>query len=270
MGQQMGNQQTNSDKSPASLADWLATPLGAYTLARERAWLDKLTPDIFGYHAVQFGLPEFDLLRESRITHRLVVSPTLAAHATVAAQFHELPFEALSVDLCLLPHTLEFADNPHDILREVNRIMRPEGRVVIIGFNPWSLFGVKRLWSDHRMPWCGQFISLVRMKDWLQLLGFEASQGHLTCYIPPVQSTKWQRHWRFMEGAGDRWWGVAGGVYMFEAIKRVKGLRLMAPAWNQSRNKEPKFATVAQSSTSRRQQHPRSTADVVAHLKVIK
>ncbi len=267
MDNKLGQPTTDKQQSPVSLADWLATPLGAYTLAQERAWLDKVVPDIFGYHAVQFGLAEFDLLRESRMTHRVVVSPTMVAHATVAAQFHELPFETNSVDLCLLPHTLEFADNPHDILREVDRILRPEGRVIIIGFNPWSLFGIKRFWSSNTMPWCGQFISLVRMKDWLQLLGFEASQGHLCCYIPPVQSNKWQRRWRFMERTGDRWWGVAGGVYMFEAIKRVQGVRLMGPAWTQAGNKKPKFAAVAQNTCHNRHG---SSKNIVPHLKVVK
>ncbi len=242
----MGNQDTGNNEPAASLADWLATPLGAYTLAKEREWLDSVTPDIFGYHAVQLGLAGVDLLRESRMTHRMVVSPTLGDGATVAAQFHELPFDAHSVDLCLLPHTLEFADNPHEILREVDRIMRPEGRMVIIGFNPWSLFGAKRLWSSKDIPWSGQFVSLVRMKDWLQLLGFEPSNGHLSCYIPPVENEKWQRRWQFMETSGDRWWGVAGGVYMLEAIKRVQGMRLITPAWSDRVKKERKFAAVAQ------------------------
>ncbi len=242
----MDDKTGNRDTSPASLADWLATPLGAYTLAREQAWLDTVTPDIFGYHAVQLGLPEFDLLHESRMTHRMVAAPAWSAKTTVAAQFHELPFEAQSVDLCLLPHTLEFADNPHEILREVDRIMRPEGRIIIIGFNPWSLFGAKRLWSSKSVPWNGQFVSLVRMKDWLQLLGFEPSNGQLSCYIPPFENEKWQRRWQFMEATGDRWWGVAGGVYMLEAVKRVQGMRLITPAW--AKKTERKFATAAHGS----------------------
>ncbi|MEI6738667.1 MAG: methyltransferase domain-containing protein, partial [Pseudomonadota bacterium] len=189
------------NQSSASLAEWLATPLGAYTLAREREWLDTVAPDIFGYHAVQLGLPDFDLLRESRMAHRMIVAPkftrgekdtvvtTGSTGTKVAAQFHELPFDAQSVDLCLMPHTLEFSDNPHEILREVDRIMRPEGRILIVGFNPWSLFGVRRLWSSKASPWNGQFVSLVRMKDWLQLLGFEPTNGQLTCYIPPTEGT---------------------------------------------------------------------------------
>ena len=250
-----------------SLDDWLAAPLGQYLLGRERAWLDAVTPDIFGYHAIQLGLPQFDLLRESRIVHRVIVSPALAVaeveaearvqasrvdttkieSKSILAQLHELPFDEQSIDLCVMPHVLEFADNPHEILREVDRVMRPEGRILIIGFNPWSLFGVRRAWSSKGYPWQGQFVSLVRMKDWLQLLGFEPSSGKLACYIPPCETAMWQQRWDFLETPGERWWGVTGGVYMLEAIKRVQGMRLITPAWNDKKVTERKFASVANS-----------------------
>ncbi len=234
---------------PISLAEWLHSPLGAYTLARERDWLDVTTPDIFGYHAVQLGLPEFDLLRESRITNLHKVSPDNGA-ATIRAQFHELPFDAQSIDLCLLPHTLEFSLNPHEVLREVDRVVRPEGHILILGFNPWSLYGVRRVWSSHGAPWNGHFVSLVRMKDWLQLLSFEPAAGRLACYIPPLASPKWQSRLDFMEGIGDRWWGVAGGVYMLEAVKRVQGMRLIAPAWNNRAKRERKYVGAANRSAN--------------------
>lgn len=225
-----------------SLHEWSASPLGQYLLSCEQAWLDQIVPDIFGYHAIQLGMPHVDLLRESRIVHRLTVDPV--ERAGVRAQWHELPFDAQSIDLCVLPHVLEFNGNPHEILREVDRVVRPEGRILIIGFNPWSLFGVKKMWNSRGYPWQGQFVSLVRMKDWLQLLGFEPSAGRLACYIPPCETPQWQRRWGFMEGMGNHWWRVGGGVYMLEAIKRVHGMRLMTPAWS-DRKVERKFAAVA-------------------------
>ena len=226
-----------------SLHDWFQTPLGTYLLQRERAWLDNVTPDIFGFHAIQLGLPTFDLLHESRIAHRVTVSPEIAAQPNhVQAQFHELPFDTQSIDLCVMPHVLEFSENPHEVLREVDRVLRPEGRVLVLGFNPWSLFGTRKLWAAKGYPWQGQFVSLVRIKDWLQLLGLEPASGRLACYIPPCETEKWQRRFRFMEPTGDRWWGVAGGVYMLEAVKRVHGMRLIAPAWSDQKIKERKFA----------------------------
>lgn len=243
-----------------SLHDWFNTALGEYVLGRERAWLDQVTPDIFGYHAIQLGSPELDLLRESRIVHRLIVAPAEVNgnHPDVKAQFHELPFEAQSIDLCVLPHILEFTQQPHEILREIDRVMRPEGRILIIGFNPWSLFGVKKLWASKGYPWQGQFVSLVRMKDWLQLLGFEPSSGKLACYIPPCETLEWQRRYQFLEQAGDRWWGVSGGVYMLEAIKRVKGMRLMTPSWADQAIRERKFAAAVKKETAKTTSHLRS------------
>jgi SAM-dependent methyltransferase len=236
-----------------SLHDWFQTPLGAYLLVQERSWLDQVTPDIFGYHAIQLGLPEFDLLRESRIVHCVTVSPEGAAQPNhVQAQFHELPFDAQSVDLCVMPHVLEFSENPHEVLREIDRVLRPEGRVLVLGFNPWSLFGTRKMWAAKGFPWKGQFVSLVRIKDWLQLLGLEPASGQLACYIPPCETEKWQRRFGFMELSGDRWWGVAGGVYMLEAIKRVQGMRLIAPAWRDRQLKDRKFATAARFEQSHR------------------
>ena len=140
--------------STASLHDWFRSSLGEYLLARERAWLDQVVPDIFGFHAVQLGLPQFDVLHESRISHRVTVNPegNAGAGVGVLAQWYELPFETQSVDLCLLPHVLEFTENPHEVLREIDRVMRPEGRILILGFNPWSLFGTRRLLSSKGFP----------------------------------------------------------------------------------------------------------------------
>jgi len=227
-----------------SLHEWFGTPLGTFLLDREQAYLDQATPDIFGYHALQLGLPEVDLLRESRIAHRAKVAPSGAAD--VLSRFEELPIATQSVDLAVLPHVLEFSGSPHDILREIDRVMIPEGRIIIIGFNPWSLFGLRRsLGPVQDYPWNGRFVSLVRIKDWLQLLGFDVSAGRLACYVPPFKSEKWIRRMRFMEHAGDRWWGVAGGVYMLQAIKRVRGMRVIAPAWSVRKNSEKKLAAVA-------------------------
>jgi SAM-dependent methyltransferase len=214
-----------------SLTDWFRTPLGRAVLQREQQVLDEVLADIFGYHAVQVGLPALPLLRASRIAHRLAVGAYPPAQ--VLALGHELPFASQTIDLVLLPHVLEFAESPHAILREVDRVLVPEGRLVLTGFNPWSLWGLRQAldWSREQHPWDGNFISLPRAKDWLALLGMEVSAGRLWHYGLPVQSRSWRERLRFLEPAGDRWWGVAGGVYMLEAIKRVSGMRLIAPRW---------------------------------------
>jgi hypothetical protein len=76
-------------------------------------------------------------------------------------------------------------------------------------------------------------------------LSFEPSGGKLACYIPPFASEKWQDRLDFLESTGDRWWGVAGGVYMLEAVKRVQGMRLIAPKWTARAKPERKYAAAA-------------------------
>lgn len=218
---------------PISLADWFKTPLGLAVLAREQAVLDDIVADIFGFHALQVGLPALPLLRASRIPHRMTLAVNALGEAptSVLALAHEMPFASQSLDLVVLPHVLEFAESPHAILREVDRVLVPEGRLVLTGFNPLSLWGLRQAadWTRDQHPWDGNFISLPRAKDWLTLLGLEVSAGRLWHYGLPVQSEGWRQRFAFLEPAGDRWWGVAGGVYMLEAIKRVTCVRLIAP-----------------------------------------
>ncbi len=243
--------------------EWFQTPLGQYLLEKERAFLDEVTPDIFGFHALQLGMPGVDLLRENRITHKLRVAET--GEADLFAKCHELPIATQSVDLVVLPHVLEFADRPHAVLREVDRVMMPEGHLVIVGFNPWSLWGLRSAlgFSRNRYPWNGRFVSLLRVKDWLALLGFEVSSGRLIAYAPPFDTERWRRRFAFMEPAGDRWWAVGGAVYMLQAIKRVRGMRLITPAWQEKAAREK--ALVA---ATKREGHGASKSG--AHLRIVK
>lgn len=220
------------DKSP-SLATWFETPLGQYLLARERAYFDQTVADVFGFNALQLGLADCDFLCASRIPFRLHAG--LTGTVGLRADFRELPIASNSVDLVVLPHVLEFSEEPHQILREVARILMPEGHVVISGFNPWSLWGLRRPWhvAAADTPWSGRFINLPRLKDWLALLGFEVATGKMCCYAPPFSQEKWLRRFQFMEAAGDRWWPIGGGVYFVQAIKRVRGMRLIIPKWNE-------------------------------------
>jgi SAM-dependent methyltransferase len=218
-----------------TLADWFATPLGRYVLAREQAWFDRTVADIFGFHAVQIGLPGCPFLAQSRIAARWTLDES--APAQLRADPHWLPFQENSLDLIVLPHALEFTREPHQTLREAYRATRAEGQILISGFNPFSLFGAKRYFGRGQMPpWNGNFIALYRLKDWLALLGFEVTGGALDCYVPPIASGKWRARWRFFEAAGDRWWPVGGGVYFLRATKKVLGMRVITPAWERPKN----------------------------------
>ncbi|HXZ96298.1 MAG TPA: class I SAM-dependent methyltransferase [Burkholderiales bacterium] len=238
-------------KSTHSLDEWFETPLGQYLLQQEQSFFDKAVADVFGFNAVQLGLGPYDFLRLSRIPLRFVADRD--GQVKVKADFLHLPFESNSIDLLLLPHVLEFSENPHQILREVERVLMPEGQLIICGFNPRSLWGLLRILGrkSGECPWSGRFIALPRLKDWLALLGFEMVSGRLGCYVPPFKQEKWLYRFRFLEAAGDRWWAIAGGVYFLQAVKRVQGLRLIKPNWNEALKPKKSLAPVRRESKAR-------------------
>jgi len=235
----------------ADLQAWFETPLGAYLLASEQAYFDHEVADVFGFNALQLGLARQDFLRANRMSFhcRLVpLGPDAPGAAQVRSDFHSLPILSNSADLVLLPHVLEFSESPHQVLREVVRILMPEGHVIVSGFNPWSLWGARQTFDRGReqVPWCGQFINLPRLKDWMALLGIEIAAGRMCCYIPPVVNERWIDRLSFLEAAGDRWWPFAGGVYFLHGIKRVQGMRVITPQWRTARAKSKALATIPQ------------------------
>jgi SAM-dependent methyltransferase len=241
-----------SEKSIIALDSWLQTPAGAYVRAWEQAQLDALTADIFGYNALQVGLPQVDALAANRMPRKWLAdirprarldNVTELRQVAVTFDFAELPFASQSLDLVVLPHVLEFAAEPHQVLREVERVLIPEGQVIICGFNPASLWGLRqvtgRLTGSHFLPPAGEFISMPRMRDWLKLLNLGATTSHFGCYAPACRTEKWLQRYAFMDRAGARWWPYLGAVYMVHAIKRVKGMRLIGPAWTKKRAAAP-------------------------------
>jgi SAM-dependent methyltransferase len=232
------------EKSIIALGPWLESPAGSYVRAWEQARLDELTADIFGFNALQIGLPQINALQANRMPNKWISDTHIPSgpasstrpHVVVAHDFTELPFASQSLDLVVLPHILEFVSEPHQVLREVERVLIPEGQVIVCGFNPASLWGMRqasgRLSGAHFLPQDGEFITLPRLKDWLKLLNMEVNRGHFGCYAPPCKTANWLQRFSFMEKAGDRWWPYLGALYMVQAIKRVKGMRLIGPVWS--------------------------------------
>ncbi|MDQ2820487.1 MAG: class I SAM-dependent methyltransferase [Pseudomonadota bacterium] len=241
-----------SETSIIALDRWLQTPAGAYVRAWEQARLDALTADIFGFNAVQIGVPQIDALAASRMPNKWQAATALSSGATlpgapggrqisVALDFEELPFASQSLDLVVLPHVLEFAAEPHQVLREVERVLIPEGQLIICGFNPASMWGARhglqRIVRSDFLPTAGEFISMPRLKDWLKLLNLGATRSYFGCYAPPCRTSAWLNRFNMLETGGERWWPYFGAVYMVHAIKRVKGMRIIGPAWNKRHQK---------------------------------
>ncbi len=214
---------------------WLETPLGRYVLDWEQRTHDRLVTDIFGYNAVQLALPSYDFLRQNRMPLRLHSDDRRTqGPVDVFTDLHHLPFANASVDLVVMPHALEFDANPHQVLREVERVLVPEGQVIVTGFNPYSLWGARRRFTRQPAspPWRGSYIGLWRLKDWFSLLGFEFQTSALGCYAPPMRQQSWLTKCSFMDRWGRRGWPFMGGVYVVQAVKRQHGLRLITPKWH--------------------------------------
>lgn len=235
--------------------DWFQTPAGLHLLEWERAQLDAAVANVFGYHALQLGLPQINGLQTNRMPHQWLAVADEAAFAVASrhykpalmTEFSALPFAENSLDLVVLPHTLEFSADPHATLREVERVLVPEGRVVICGLNPASLWGWRqqreRLYQrwgfgDLYLPAAGDFIGYWRLRDWLRLLSFEVESGNFGCYRPAVRSQAWLQRFAWMDAVGARSWPILGAAYCVVAIKHVRGLRMLETA-----RRKPRFST---------------------------
>jgi SAM-dependent methyltransferase len=257
----------NTQPGIEALTAWLETAPGQYLLAWEQAQLDRVVSDVFGFHALQIGLPELDALRANRMPHRWLAldAGQPARAAAVLAHSEALPFPERSLDLVVLPHTLELAGDPHRTLAEVERVLMPEGRVVILGFNAASLWGLRQRFGRLRrriggksplfLPRPGEFIGYWRLRDWLHLLSFEVEGGRFGAYRPALASPRWLERFAWMDRVGDRWWPVFGAVYMVVAVKRVRGMRLVGLA-KRERSKVPAAPAVVTHRQRRREHEP--------------
>jgi SAM-dependent methyltransferase len=232
------------------MPSWLQTPLGEYLIAWEQARLDTMLADIFGYNALQVGLAQANLLRASRMPLHVCAARTAQngenapTRLTVLCDEAALPFAGASLDLVVLAHELEFSATPHQLLREAERVLVAEGSVVICGFNPYSLWGLRRC-SHAQWPWHGRYLSAAKVRDWLTVLGFEVQSGQFGCYAPAVGSPEWLGRWKWLDQVGRRCWPMCGAAWILHGIKRVHGARLIQPNWREKRARVKSFPAVA-------------------------
>lgn len=182
--------------------------------------------------------------------------PPLSWTPAVVADSRALPLADACMDLLILPHTLELSPDPHATLREVVRVLVPEGKVLIFGLNPWSLWGAQHVLERPAVDAANatRGIAYLRLRDWLRLMELEVEAVDFGCFAPHVQQPRWQQRWGWMNRVGAKTWPILGAVYCVVAIKRVQGLRLLEPGWRTRRHSAPGSVPVAQrnpSSTTR-------------------
>jgi len=237
--------QTDPESRRRALADWLDGDLGARVLAEEHALVDAKLPDLYGFHLLQIGVSDrVRLYDNSMIRHRFTLgNGTGAALTSAHAHPEQLPIEADSVDVAILHHALEFSAQPHLVLREAARIVVPHGHLLIVGFNPWSLFGARALLSRRfaHPVWSGATLGARRVKDWLTLLDFAVEDVQYRLHAPPVDHAPTLARLAAIDRVAARWSLPCGALYLIHARKQVSPLTPVKPL---RRFVRPRLATV--------------------------
>jgi len=207
---------------------WYRTPLGAYLLEAEYVALTPYLQDCFGKHLLQIGGPgEVSLFRPNVTFHAARLSPEqipVFNGPSVCGSFEALPFLPGSIDIMLLPHVLEFVVDPAWVLAQSYQVLAPEGRILVLGFNPWSLWGLYRCFQQKSLPWRGHFHSVFAVKQWLKRQGFVLEKVESLFFRPPLTCSEHLQHWLMLEALGRLLWADNGGVYLIVARKRVAPL----------------------------------------------
>jgi len=223
--------------SLADIGNWFKSPLGQLLLEREQAVIDEQIHNLFGYHLLQLSVTShLDLTSASRVSHRFALHPLSTDHTFVVgcSDFSHLPLPANSIDVVLLHHVLDYSQNPHHVLREAASVLISQGHLIVVGFNPWSFFGMWRglIKFFSRAPqWRHQSLRLGRVVDWLAVLDFEPVIVKQGFYRPPCSKPRSTRYLQWMERWGERLSLPWGGFYVIVARKDSLAVIPQKPQW---------------------------------------
>ena len=219
----------------ASLSQWYQQLLGSKLAALECSQVAKALPTMFGYYLAYLGeAPVSHCLDTSPILRRIVVNqnhPAQQRVSTLHADYAELPFKSNSVDVLILQHVLEYNASPEAVLADCWRSLIPEGYMIILGFNPISLWGIRRLFTHKAssIPWSGKFLRMGTVKRYLDDLGCDIIDTSSFFYRPPIHHSYWLDALRFLEIIGQVCWPMCGAAYMLVAKKKLVTLTPIKP-----------------------------------------
>lgn len=219
-----------------ALSRWYRTPLGEKIADCEKKMADELIHNAFGYHLVQIGFDaSVKLYETSPVSCKVMVCPKMSLgmeSRSIIAQLHELPILDNSQDVVILHHALDFAENPHQTLREATRILRQGGHLLIVSFNPNSFWGLCRRGYHRSMPpWTAQGFSHWRLHDWVRLLELTELKSISDFHSPPIENERWFKRLSFMESWVAKLPAHTGAVLMMWVRKDVVGMTPLKPVW---------------------------------------
>ena len=215
------------------MTQWLDSPLGQALLESEAAVLEPILARIFGYHFLQLGVSEYSMLAASPIGHKLAFVPQFAAgQGNAVASNEALPLQSESVDAVLIHHALDYTPDNHRLLREAARVLIPGGKMLIVGFNPLSSWGVRKFFRwRNAAPWDARYITSSRVQDWLKLLEFSVDKVEHGAYLLPFTHNKVVAAASRFETLGQKLNAPVGAIYVIVACKQVMPLTPILPRW---------------------------------------
>ena len=217
----------------SAMSDWYNTPLGESLLKSEQALLEEYLPRRFGYHLLQIGCANMSMFNNSPVGHKFSITHDIESreHGMVA-KGEAIPLANESVDIVVLHHALDFSSFQHQLLREASRVLIAGGSVVIIGFNPISIWGIRsRFPGPKKHPWQGKLLSTIRVSDWLKLLDFQIEQVRYGAYALPINSPGVIRYSGLLDKFASRLNWPTGGAYMITAKKQALPLTPIQTSW---------------------------------------
>ena len=209
--------------------EWLDSEPGQALLSEEKAMLTEWLRSQAGQRAVAiYAGGGRDFLSESPLRWQTSIAPPGFTGVKLQSRLDLLPIAKSSVDVLLLHHTMDFAADPHQALREASRCMAPGGKMAIIGFHPVSVMGLARWLLWWKSPgWMGRYYRPNRLTDWLQVLGFEVDGMGSGFYTMPL-SDRGRSRVRLLDWLGRFLWPRHGNTYLLVARKRAGVVRPLA------------------------------------------
>jgi SAM-dependent methyltransferase len=215
---------------------WYAAPAGEYLYQQERRIVTDLLKPLHGPRLLQLGFSSGQsLIADAGQAQKIYASALASGEAELCSSFNQLPFAAESIDILVLHHAIEFTDNPHQLLREANRVLSHRGEIIVVGFNPWSLFGISRMLQRPlgKQPWLqAQLLSKYRLRDWLRLLGMEVESVRHSYTVPPLGRGRLREFLLGLDAYTTYHNWISGGLYVMHGRKHVAGITPDRARWN--------------------------------------
>jgi len=236
-----------------SLSAWYKTQSGQATLSKLDEQCAEILSEIFGYYAVETGVlsGEHSLLQQTRIAtsftlidkaHRnsyafkakeRVEGDQLETFSSLISSNEQLPLATDNIDLIVGTHVLELSKDPHQVLREIDRVLVPEGHCILIGYNPFAISGLgnqlRSKISRDVEPF--KLRSASRVRDWFSLLGFEVLDVSYMGLRPNIKNKKLFESLSKLEDWSEIAGPLLGKLYIIHAKKQVVAMTPYKKVW---------------------------------------